>query len=240
VTDSRLSRAHVGLAVASALVVLLASGVAIFRMGDNDERPSVTATGRAPSGSAPAGAGGTRRGPATDASRTSAGAEAAGTAGAEAAGAADALATDQAVEPPLGTTGQGTSSTPAAATDAASPSGDGTSGSAPSSGDSQGTGSPAGGTGGGSPDGGQGGPEAPPQPSQDRPEDKALVAASASAGHGAEGGVVALAITGTTPEADVTVGTSQVIGDHPPAQGTGVNFGGRLLQPPPTVASFPG
>ena len=80
----------------------------------------------------------------------------------------------------------------------------------------------------------------PPEPSRDRPEDKALVAFSVSVGEGAQGGVVGVAVTGTTPELDVTLGTSPVVGDHPPSEGTGINFGGRLLHEPPPGFAFPG
>ena len=66
------------------------------------------------------------------------------------------------------------------------------------------------------------------------------MALSVSAGEGAQGGVVGVAITGTTPELDVTIGTSPVIGDHPPSEGTGVDFGGRFLQQPPPGPAFPG
>jgi hypothetical protein len=43
-----------------------------------------------------------------------------------------------------------------------------------------------------------------------------------------------------SPELDVTVGTTQLVGDHPPPEGTGVMFGGRFLQPPPTIPLLPG
>lgn len=66
------------------------------------------------------------------------------------------------------------------------------------------------------------------------------MAFSVSAGEGAQGGVVGVAITGTTPEAEVTLGTSPVIGDHPPSDGTGVDFGGRFLQHPPPGPAFLG
>jgi hypothetical protein len=59
-----------------------------------------------------------------------------------------------------------------------------------------------------------------------------LLAASASVGQGAQGGVVGLTLDGGSPELDLTVGTDQVVGNHPPSQGTGVNFGGRFFDPP--------
>jgi hypothetical protein len=65
------------------------------------------------------------------------------------------------------------------------------------------------------------------------------VTASASAGEGAGGAVVGLGVGGQ-PEADVTVGTTPVLGDAPPSSGTGIGLGGSLLQPPPTVPILPG
>jgi hypothetical protein len=66
------------------------------------------------------------------------------------------------------------------------------------------------------------------------------VAASVSVGEGAQGGVVALASDGGSLDAGVTVGTNQLVGNHPPSQGTGVTFGGRFLQPPPFLPGFSG
>ena len=65
------------------------------------------------------------------------------------------------------------------------------------------------------------------------------MAVSISAGQGANGGVVGVGLDGT-PDADVTVGTTHVIGNAPPSQGTGIGIGGRLFQPPPTVPVLPG
>ena len=65
------------------------------------------------------------------------------------------------------------------------------------------------------------------------------MAVSISAGQGATGGVVGAGVN-SGPDADVTVGTTRVIGDAPPSQGTGVGIGGRLLHPPPTVPVLPG
>jgi hypothetical protein len=65
------------------------------------------------------------------------------------------------------------------------------------------------------------------------------VTASASVGEGDGGGVVALGV-GDQPQADVTVGTTQVLGDAPPSSGTGIGLGGTLLNPPPTIPILPG
>jgi hypothetical protein len=51
--------------------------------------------------------------------------------------------------------------------------------------------------------------------------------------------VVGLGVGGQ-PEADVTVGTTPVLGDAPPSSGTGIGLGGSLLHPPPTVPILPG
>jgi hypothetical protein len=66
------------------------------------------------------------------------------------------------------------------------------------------------------------------------------VAASVSAGEGASGGVVGIALDSAGPDADVTLGTTPLVGNHPPSQGTGITFGGRFLQPPPGLPLFPG
>jgi len=60
-----------------------------------------------------------------------------------------------------------------------------------------------------------------------------------SAGQGATGGVVGVSLD-DSPDADVTVGTTPVIGDAPPSQGTGIAFGGRLFHPPSAVPVLPG
>jgi hypothetical protein len=67
-----------------------------------------------------------------------------------------------------------------------------------------------------------------------------LFSVAVSAGQGATGGVVAAGIDHSTPDADVTIGTTKVIGDHPPSQGTGITFGGRLIHPPPSIPVLPG
>ena len=66
------------------------------------------------------------------------------------------------------------------------------------------------------------------------------MAASLSVGEGSQGGVVAVASDGGGLDAGVTVGTNQLVGNHPPSQGTGVTFGGRFLQSPPFLPSVSG
>jgi hypothetical protein len=65
------------------------------------------------------------------------------------------------------------------------------------------------------------------------------VAASASVGQGESGAVVGLGV-GERPTADLTVGTTRVLGDAPPSSGTGIGIGGSLLHPPPTIPILPG
>jgi hypothetical protein len=65
------------------------------------------------------------------------------------------------------------------------------------------------------------------------------VAVSISAGQGATGGVVGVGLD-DGPDADVTVGSTQVIGDAPPSHGTGIALGGRFLHPPPSIPVLPG
>jgi hypothetical protein len=67
-----------------------------------------------------------------------------------------------------------------------------------------------------------------------------LVGASVSAGKGDSGGVVGIGVDSTTPNADVTVGTNHVVGDHPPSQGTGIGIHGRFFHPPPSIPVLPG
>lgn len=240
--DRNLSRAHVGLALASALVVLLASVVAISRLGDSDDGGVSASASGATSSTAGLGSGASDSGPATGAPSGASGGAAPGAE--QAAGAADALATAAGAKSPSTTRDRSTPQVSrSAATDRSGS--DDESASAPpgepvaaGSGDAAG-GSAGSGTGGSQP-GGQGGQETQPQPSQDRPEQKPLLTASASVGQGAQGGVVGLTLDGGSPELDVTVGTDQVVGNHPPSQGTGVTFGGRFLNPPPTVPLPPG
>jgi hypothetical protein len=65
------------------------------------------------------------------------------------------------------------------------------------------------------------------------------VAASVSAGQGANGGVVGVGF-GDGPQANVTVGTTRVVGDAPPSDGTAVGLGGRFVHPPPSLPVLPG
>ncbi len=67
-----------------------------------------------------------------------------------------------------------------------------------------------------------------------------MLAASASVGQGAQGGVVGVALNGGGPDLDLTVGTDQVVGNHPPSQGTGVTFGGSFFNPPSSGPALPG
>jgi hypothetical protein len=66
-----------------------------------------------------------------------------------------------------------------------------------------------------------------------------LLAVSVSVGQGATGGVVGVGLDGS-PDVDVTVGTTPLVGNAPPSQGTGVGIGGRLLQPPSALPVLPG
>jgi len=218
VANGKLSRAQVGLALASALVVLLASSVAISRMSGQDGESPV-ATGPSSTSSSVPGLGqpGTAVGGGPSGTvGTGGAAEQAAPASAEAAS-AETPVTHGVTRTTRTVTGDaGASGSPAAATGA-------------STGSSSGSGSPAGsGASGGSPNGGaqDGGQDSPPAPSQQPPE--ALAAASVSAGEGAQGAVVGIGLNGG-PDFDLTVGSDQVIGDHPPSEGTGVAFGGRLL-----------
>jgi hypothetical protein len=241
VANGKLSRAHVGLALASALVVLLASGVAISRISEEDgESPVATgpsstsssgpalgaegsATGGGPAGATGTGGAAEQAAPASGESRswaspvtngvTRAARKATGSAGASGPGASGS-----------GASGSGVA---AGATDGAT-----ASGSAPPGGSVAQDGSGA--SGGGPQNGGQ---DSPPAPSQTPPEP--LAAASVSAGEGAQGAVVGLALGNSSPvDADVTIGTDPVVGDHPPSEGTGVDFGGRLLQAPPSLSTL--
>ena len=225
VANGKLSRAQVGLALASALVVLFGSGVAISRMSDQDDESPV-ATGPSSTSSTlpglgqPGSAGGS--GPAS--ARGPGGtAEQAAPASDEAAS-AESPVSHGVTRTTRRTTGDASASSAAAA--------------GPSTGES--SGSPAGsGTAGGSSNGASqgGGEESPPAPSQQPPE--ALAAASVSAGEGAQGAVVGIGFNGG-PDVDLTVGTDQVIGDHPPSEGTGVSLGGQLLQSSPSLSAPPG
>jgi len=199
VANGKLSRAHVGLALASALVVLLASGVAISRISEqNGERP--VATGPSSTTSSLPGLG--NQGPATGSGPAGAagiggaaeqGAQATGEAPSESA-AAGTRAANRTARTVTGNAGGGNAS-------AAGPAPPVTGGSA--SGSTASDGSAA--SGGASPGGGQG---SPPAPSQNPPEP--LASASVSAGQGAEGAVVGLGLgNGTLADPDVTVGKNR-------------------------------
>ena len=43
-----------------------------------------------------------------------------------------------------------------------------------------------------------------------------------------------------SPEADLTVGTTPVVGHHSPSRGTGISFSSRLFHPPPSLPVLPG
>jgi hypothetical protein len=225
VANGKLSRAQVGLALASALVVLLASGVAISRIAERDGESPV-ATGPSSTSSSLPGLGqpgpAVGSGPAT-AAGTGAPAEQAAPASGEAASGVSPVThgVTRTARNATGNAGPSASASSAASTGSGSPGGsDASAGASPPNG--------------GSPGGGQ---ESPPAPSQQPPE--ALAAASVSAGEGAQGAVVGAGLNGG-PELDLTVGSNPVVGDHPPSEGTGVTFGGRLLHPPPSLPVLPG
>jgi hypothetical protein len=212
------------LAFASALVVLVASGVAISRLGSDNHSADRVAQTAAPS-------------PVPE-SVTS------GPAGQDAAAAHVVAAvgapssTPAPVPPPVPAAGMvrprageaAASSTAAPRAAANAPSGKGmTSGAGDRSGATSGNGTS---------DNGGSAHEAQPGPER-APGSSALVTGSLSAGQGAGGAVVGVGL-GDSPQTDVTVGTTHVIGDAPPSQGTGIGLGGRFLNPPPTVPVFPG
>ena len=66
----------------------------------------------------------------------------------------------------------------------------------------------------------------PPQPV---PDPRPLAAASLSAAPGTPADVVVRVAATPQPHADVTVGSTQVIGDAPPSQTTGASVGGTLV-----------
>ena len=45
---------------------------------------------------------------------------------------------------------------------------------------------------------------------------------------------------GDSPDADVTVGTTTIVGDAPTSHGTAIGLGSRFLHPPPTLPVLPG
>jgi len=221
----------VWLALASALVVLLASGVAISRMSERNAESPV-ATGPSSTSSSLPGLG--QPGPAVGSGpATAAGVGGMAEQAAQAAGgaASDASAVTGHVDR---TTRKATGNAGGAGTAAAAGS-PATGGRSPA-----GSTSPEGSsTSGGGPSGG--GQGSPPAPSQNPPEKPPLASAAVSVGHGAEGAVVGLALGNERPaDPDVTIGTNPVVGDHPPSEGTGVTFGGRFLHPPPSLPAPPG
>ena len=225
--NGKLNRAQVGLALASAFVVLLSSGVAISRFFDGDDESPV-ATGPSSTSSTLPGLG--QPGPATSSGPAS-GADTGGVAEQPAAASGEAGSEESAVVHGVTRSGRkaaggastsGSSAAAAAATGASTGSGSGS------------TAGP-GASGGGAAPGGGG--QDPPAPSQIPPPDEApLATAHVSAGEGAQGAVVGIDLANDEPaEADLTVGTNQLVGDHPPSDGTGVEFGGRLLSSPTSV-----
>jgi hypothetical protein len=230
VANGKLSRAQVGLALASALVVMLASGVAISRIAESDDE-STAATGPSSTSSSVPGVGGS--GPATDGG--TGGGAATGDAADQAPPASDAMASDEsAVVHGVTRTARKAGAKPGASGSASAATGaPTTSGSGPPAGSS--------GSGGDAPSGGaqEGGQDSPPAPSQEKVP---LASASVSAGEGAQGAVVGLGLGngGKPVDPDVTIGTTPLVGDHPPSEGTGVSFGGQLLQSSPTLPWPPG
>lgn len=221
--NGKLNRAQVGLALASAFVVLLSSGVAISRISDGDDESPV-ATGPSSTSSTLPGTG--QPGPATSSGPAS---------GADAGGVAEAASAEAASGASAAVGGVKRSGRKAKSAASSTPSPPAAVGASPAPGPGTAGGSVT--PGGGSQDGGQ---ETPPAPSQIPPDETPLATAHVSAGEGAQGAVVGVDLgNGQPAEADVTVGTDQLVGDHPPSDGTGVDFGGRLfIHPPASVAGL--
>ena len=215
-----------GLALTSALIVVLAGGVAISRISDgNGESP--VATGPSSTSSSVPGLG--QPGPATS-SGPAIGADTGGVAEQPAAASGEAGIGESAVVHGVNRSGRKaaggapTSDSSAAAAGAPTESG---SGSGPAAG--------PGASGDGATEDGSG--QEPPAPSQIPPDKTPLATAHVSAGEGAQGAVVGVDLANDElAEADVTVGTDQLVGDHPPSEGTGVDFGGRLFIYPPSAS----
>jgi hypothetical protein len=222
----------VGLALASALIVLLASGVAVSRLGSDSRSgrrspraDSSMQTGATPS--APGLAAGGSEAPAGDHTSGLIG-EAALTPSASPSSSA-AAATAAGDRSPVPTAAL--SPAPSREASAVRDSGSGAGGDHGSdTGSTSGRGQRS--------DGSAAGDGSPPAP-QHTPGDESLVAASVSAGQGSSGGVVG-ATFGDSPDADVTVGTTPVVGDAPPSGGTAIGLGGRFVHPPPSVPVLPG
>jgi hypothetical protein len=221
--------AYLGLAAAAALIVLVASGVAVDRMASDDadgqDRPRLAGPTNQPPGST------TSPGsvaaaavvtPPVDASADALRSRPSAAAPASAAGGA-ARRIDRSARTADGTPDRA-SAAATSTTGAAGPASGGSDGPAAPPGSGS-TGSPA-------------SPEAPPT-REGAPESAPLLAASVSAGQGDQGGVVGVGLA-DNPDADVTVGTTPVVGDAPPSHGTGIGLGGQLLHPPPTIPVLPG
>jgi hypothetical protein len=209
-----------GLALTSALVVLLGSGVAISRLGSDDRSNADGETVAAPSAPTPTGVEG----------------EAAAASGPANSGAADPGATaaagdgSSASQPATGPTG-GRRTARVAAPGSAGSSSAVASGSVSSGEATEPDGTGSGSSGGSAEPGGTGGSGfVQPAP---KPAPAPLLSASVSAGEGANGAVVGIGL-GNSPDADVTVGTNQLVGDAPPSSGTGVELGGTVA--PSSVA----
>ncbi len=217
-----------GLAIASALVVLVASGVAVNRLGSDP-------TDRTAAGAADPAAQGSGSGPASDATAAGEGA------GAAATGASGALSSASAPVPPpvpaSGTARQRTGRSKATGIGSPASTGD-PAASAPGNSPavSQPTGGSTGNSGGDS--AGSGSQEAPDP--EGAPDSTTLAAASASVGEGEGGAVAGIGLGGAQPEVDLTIGSNPLVGDAPPSQGTGIGFGGSFFNPPPTVPILPG
>jgi hypothetical protein len=226
VANGTLNRAQVGLALTSALIVLLASSVAISRISEEDGESPV-ATGPSSTSSTLPGLG--QPGPATSSGPAS-GADTGGIAEQPAAASGKAGSEESAVV--HGVSRSGRKATGGASTSDSSAA---AAGASPGAGPGSAPGSDA--PGGGSQGGGQ---DSPPAPSQIPPDETPLATAHVSAGEGAQGAVVGIDLGNDKPaEADVTVGTNQLVGDHPPSDGTGVDLGGRFLGAPASVPLLP-
>jgi hypothetical protein len=230
VANGELNRAQVGLALAAAFVVLLGSGVAISRIsGGGDESP--VATGPSSTSSSLPGLG--QPGPATSSGPAS-GADTGGVAEQPAAASGQAGSEESAVVHGVTRTGRRAAGGPSTSGSSAAAAG------APAGSDSGSTAGPGAPGGGGTEPGGGSSGQEPPAPSQVPPGETPLATAHVSAGEGAQGAVVGLDLGNDKPaEADVTIGTNQLVGDHPPSDGTGVDFGGRLFVHPPSAIPVP-
>jgi hypothetical protein len=72
-------------------------------------------------------------------------------------------------------------------------------------------------------------PAQPAQPSQPIPDSRPLASAGLSAAPGTPAGIVVRVAATPQPQADITVGSTQVIGDAPPSHTTGASVGGTLV-----------